>query len=151
MKTLTESSGNCFETALDVAIPAHGARRKRPRDTKPIQELASEFGLSARQLYRLRGRKPPSEAGEGATACSFRASARLLSELGHGDLLATEVQAYLAAFIAEFVINLGEHAREAGTPLDPRWAKGNAQNAIDQLRAATRRRQERLQMILENE
>ena len=54
-------------------------------------------------------------------------------------------------FIAEFVINLGEHAREAATPLDPRWAKGNAQNAIEQLRAATRRRQERLQMILEGE
>jgi hypothetical protein len=151
MKSSTQSTGNCFDAALDVKIPAHGARRKRAGETKPIQEIASEFGLSARQLYRLRGRKPEAGARDGVTACSFRVSARLLSEIGHGDLLATDVQTYLAMFIAEFVINLGEHAREAATPLDPRWAKGNARNAIEQLRAATRRREERLQMIMDNE
>lgn len=116
-----------------------------------MQELANEFGLSERQLYRLRGRKPDAGVEQKAMRCSIRISARLLSELGHGDLLATEVQAYLAIFIAEFVATLGEHAREAYAPLDPRWAKGNARNAIEQLREASLRRQEKLRLIMENE
>jgi hypothetical protein len=151
MNMLTKDCSDSPDTAPVAESQAHAPRRKRVQGARPMQELASEFGLSERQLYRLRRRKIDAEPEHNAMSCSFRISARLLSELGHGDLLATEVQAYLAVFIAEFVVTLGEHARDASAPLDPRWAKGNARNAIDQLRAASLRRQEKLRMIMENE
>lgn len=151
MNILTKDCSDCIDPAPVAETPACATRRRRVNGARPMQELASEFGLSERQLYRLRNRKTDTAPEQNAASCSFRVSARLLSELGHGDLLATEVQAYLAAFIIEFVVTLGEHAREASAPLDPRWAKGNARNAIDQLRAASLRRQEKLQAIMENE
>jgi hypothetical protein len=123
-------------------VPERKPRIARDRSEKPTSAVATTIGLSERQIYRLRKKQDSAaaRAGDGPGGC--RLSAKLLSALGYGELLATDVPEFLEVFLKEFLRQLDEHVRADAAPIDARWAKPNAAHAVDQLRIAAKRRQD---------
>lgn len=123
-------------------VPERKPRIARDRSEKPTSAVATTIGLSERQIYRLRKKRgsAAAETGDGPGGC--RLSAKLLSALGHGELLATDVPEFLEVFLKEFLRQLDEHVKGDGAPIDARWAKPNATHAVEQLRVAAKRRQD---------
>lgn len=124
--------------------PGYVSERKtrvgRDRPEKPTSAVATTIGMSERQIYRLRKRQGSDEAQTGDDTGGCRVSAKLLSALGYGELLSTDVPEFLEVFLREFLRQIDEHVRADAAPIDSRWAKPNASHAVDQLRIAAKRR-----------
>ena len=132
------------QTGCDTSgyVSERKPRIARDRSEKPTSAVATTIGLSERQIYRLRKKHNTARAQNGDAAGGCRLSAKLLSALGYGELLVTDVPEFLEVFLKEFLRQLDEHVRGDGAPIDARWAKPNAAHAVDQLRTAAKRRQD---------
>jgi hypothetical protein len=138
VRSTTDKSDEADTDMLSVG-PKTQPKAILNKSMTPNRKRAAEFGLSERQLYRLQTCKPASDLHP-TDVTGVRLSAKLLNALGHGDLVATDAQAFLHIFIVELVNGIKEQLMNANEPIDPQWAKANAQTALNQLCAAAKRR-----------